>query len=192
MAYSDHQWGLVRACYERGLSLSEIIRRPEIEIKSKSQISKRASAENWQKETEKKHLVFSEVAAKAELAKIKKQKETMPTHERRIHDDIVDQRYRLLGLSVSTQEKALRIANDILSKRERAVAKNEEDGAVELDAYASLLDLADTTSKIAARGSVLAEPKQAQVSVNQQFNNADKPSAVILLPPQSEEWNKDE
>jgi len=49
MAYSTKDWDIVKAFYERGLSLAEIVARPEVNIKSRSQISRKAASEGWKK-----------------------------------------------------------------------------------------------------------------------------------------------
>lgn len=95
MAYSDQEWEKVKAFYERGLSLAEIISNPKISIKSKSQISKRAAKDGWQKETEKKRLVEKEIETKQNLAFILEQKETMSAIELDIHNDLVSEKIQI-------------------------------------------------------------------------------------------------
>lgn len=94
MAYSESQWQMVQSYYEAGLSLSEIIARDNVDIKSKSQISKRANKFGWIKSDEKKQLIFSEVKAKQQLSAIKKQKETIlkETTDIIAHNDLVSER----------------------------------------------------------------------------------------------------
>lgn len=49
MAYSAKEWEVVRAFFESGLSLSEIVARKEVAIKDRGGISRRARAEGWVK-----------------------------------------------------------------------------------------------------------------------------------------------
>jgi predicted DNA-binding protein YlxM (UPF0122 family) len=90
MAYSDDQWAKVRAYFERGLTLSEIVDRDDIQIKSRGSISKRATAEGWIA-GEKKQTVSKEVQVKQDLSEILAQKETLPPVERNIHDALVSE-----------------------------------------------------------------------------------------------------
>jgi predicted DNA-binding protein YlxM (UPF0122 family) len=77
MAHSERQWAIIRAYYERGLSLAEIVAREEVTIKSRGSISKRAKIEGWGSD-KKKQLVDEEVKAKQLLSGLVAQKETMP------------------------------------------------------------------------------------------------------------------
>jgi hypothetical protein len=94
VAYSDQEWETVRAFYERGLSLSEIVARDGVKIKSKSQISKKASAEGWEKLGKKKRLLDREVLSVQEVSAINEQKETLKETDLRIHNVLVDERTR--------------------------------------------------------------------------------------------------
>ena len=90
MAHSDDQWAIVRAYFERGLTLSEIVGRDDVHIKSKGSISKRATALGWIA-GEKKQAVSKEVLVKQELNELLKQKETMAPQERNVHDALVSE-----------------------------------------------------------------------------------------------------
>ena len=91
MAYSNKQWSLVKSYYEVGLSLSDIVSRDNVEIKSKSQISKRANKEGWIKSEEKKQLINNEIEAKQTLNIIKETKETLKETDLKVHDLIVNE-----------------------------------------------------------------------------------------------------
>ena len=90
MAYSDTEWEIVRAFYERGLSLAEIVARPEVNIKDRSSISKRAKQAGWIK-GEKSTLVQAEVESKQKLAEIVEKKSTLNSTELEIHNIIVSE-----------------------------------------------------------------------------------------------------
>jgi predicted DNA-binding protein YlxM (UPF0122 family) len=92
MAYTAKDWNLVRAYYERGLSLSEIVSADDVVIKSRSQISKRAAKEGWEKSPEKKQLIDAEVKAKQDLKAIKETKETLKETELIVHNKLVNER----------------------------------------------------------------------------------------------------
>ena len=92
MAHSERQWAIIKAYYERGLSLAEIVARDDVAIKSRGSISKRAKADGWGVSGEKKHLVEDEVKAKRFLSGLIEQKETFAPVERNIHDVLVSER----------------------------------------------------------------------------------------------------
>ena len=95
MAYSDEQWRDVRILFESGVSLADIVAHKDVKIKSKGSISKKSNAEGW-KVNERKHLVQKEVLATQELQAIKRQKETLTTPERSIHDALVSEQLKTL------------------------------------------------------------------------------------------------
>ena len=90
MAYSPTQWETVRAFYERGLSLSEIAGRPEVEIKDRKSISRKANQEGWIK-GEKATLVEREVKVKQEIAEITTEKATKNATELNVHNLLVSE-----------------------------------------------------------------------------------------------------
>jgi hypothetical protein len=93
MAFPPQQWETVRAYYERGLSLSEIVDRDDVRIKSRGSISKRAKAEGWIAGG-KKQQVAREVLATQELEAVRAQKETLGAQERNVHDALVSETLR--------------------------------------------------------------------------------------------------
>lgn len=94
MAYSEKDWQLVQSYYEAGLSLTAIVERDNVSIKSRSQISKRAAKYNWVKSEEKKQLVIKETEAKQLFSEIKKQKDTLKETDIIVHNDLVNERLR--------------------------------------------------------------------------------------------------
>jgi predicted DNA-binding protein YlxM (UPF0122 family) len=113
MAYTHDQWDTVRALYERGLSLAEIVARDEVSVKSKSQISKRAHLELWEKGGKKKQLLDREIKSVQEVTEIKEQKETLKETELQIHNALVDERTKHLEFY---KKGNLIIASKILTK----------------------------------------------------------------------------
>lgn len=88
MAYSHTEWEIVRAFYERGLSLAEIAARDEVAIKDRASISRKAKKENWHK-GEKATLVKKEIETKQAVAEIATEKATLNATELQIHNTIV-------------------------------------------------------------------------------------------------------
>ncbi len=91
MAYSDKEWEVVKAFYERGLSLSEISAREEVAIKDRKSISRKAQQEGWIK-GEKATLVEKEIKTKQSVAEIATAKATLNATELEIHNTIVSER----------------------------------------------------------------------------------------------------
>lgn len=91
MAYSHQEWEVVKAFYERGLSLSEIAARPEVAIKDRKSISRKANQEGWIK-GEKATLVDKEVKTKQAVAEIATEKATQNATELDVHNTLVDER----------------------------------------------------------------------------------------------------
>lgn len=91
MAYSSEEWEAVKAFYERGLSLSEIAARPEVKIKDRASISRKARKEGWI-HREKATLLQKEIETKQEVKKISEEKATLNATELEIHNTLVDER----------------------------------------------------------------------------------------------------
>ncbi|OYX76073.1 MAG: hypothetical protein B7Y82_14385 [Sphingomonadales bacterium 32-65-25] len=91
MAYSPEQWDVVRAFFESGLSLSEIVERTEVKIKDRSTISKKAKSEGWMK-GKIQPLISREVQNKQQLADIEVEKSTLNSTELKIAETLVDER----------------------------------------------------------------------------------------------------
>ena len=90
MAYSDKEWETVRAFYERGLSLGDIAARPEVTIKDRATISKKASKEGWVK-GEKATLLHKEIETKQNVAEISEKKATLNATELEVHNILVEE-----------------------------------------------------------------------------------------------------
>ncbi len=93
MAYSHKEWETARAFYERGLSLSEIVARPEVNITDRSSISKRAKQDGWIKGA-KSILVEKELEVKQNVAAISEVKSTLNSTELEVHNTLVSERAR--------------------------------------------------------------------------------------------------
>ena len=91
MAYSPEQWDVVRAFFESGLSLSEIVERTEVKIKDRSTISKKAKTEGWLK-GKIQPLISREIQNKQQLADIEVEKSTLNSTELKIAETLVDER----------------------------------------------------------------------------------------------------
>lgn len=91
MAYSDKEWEVVKAFYERGLSLSEIASRDEVTIKDRKTISRKANQEGWVK-GQKATLVDKEIKTKQAVAEIATEKATINATELEVHNTLVSER----------------------------------------------------------------------------------------------------
>lgn len=91
MAFSDRDWEIVRAYFERGLSMKEIVEREDVKMKNKSSISRRAKAEGWEHGKKQRDLQ-EEIQAKQALSAIEQQKATMPATELVVHETLVNER----------------------------------------------------------------------------------------------------
>jgi hypothetical protein len=119
MAHSVRDWEIVRAFFERGLSLSEIVEREEVPIKSKSQISKTAAKEGWIKD-EKKQIFEKEIKARQDLKEVAVKKETLKETERFINDIMVSERLKFETTSNARMELVAQKAMEMLDMSERA------------------------------------------------------------------------
>ena len=146
MAYSDKQWDVVRAFYERGLSLGEITLRPEVDIKDRGVISKKAKQAGWIKGI-KATLVDKEIYAKQSVAEIAEEKATLNTTDRIVHDTLVDERTKHLAFftnaAVKNVQQAMRTtcedqadlrmrADTILKGKETVIGK-QPDTAIQIN-----------------------------------------------------------
>lgn len=96
MAYSAQEWQLVQAYYEEGYSLGKIVDQPDVKIKSRQSISRKATEEGWIK-GKNETLTKKEIELKLELIGITGQKETLLNETALIvHNDIVDQKVQRL------------------------------------------------------------------------------------------------
>ena len=134
MAFSNRDWEIVRAYYERGLSLAEIVARDDVAITDRSSISRKAKTEGWIK-GEKSTLLNNEIQAKQTLAEINQQKSTLNSTDVAIHDKLVDERLRHIEFFNKSALKNQQLANQKLSgdltiaeieSHSRITARNKE------------------------------------------------------------------
>ena len=105
MAYSEKDWEVVKAFYEQGLSLAEIVETPEIKkigITDRSGISKKAKKEGWTK-GKNSTLVEKVIQSKQLDKEIEKEKSTLNSTELDIFNSIVDKKIRDLELCDNAQ-----------------------------------------------------------------------------------------
>lgn len=98
MAISQDRWEKAREYFEAGLSLSEIVLRTEI---SKAQISKKSKAENWEKGNIKKQIISHAV-------EVATTKETLNETALNVHNELVQEQLRRIGLLYNGVEKAVK------------------------------------------------------------------------------------
>jgi len=150
MAYTRHDWDVVKAFYESGLSLSEITEREEVAIKDRSSISKKAKTEGWVK-GKIQPLVEKTVHVKQQLAEISEQKSTLNSTELEVHQTLVDERtkdlhfFRKASLLIAqravkkVQEtpimdmKELEIAQNVIGKGKENIYGKSPDVAVQVN-----------------------------------------------------------
>lgn len=122
MAYTEKDWGVVRAFYERGLSLAEIVSRPEVAITDRSSISKKAKSEGWIK-NKKSTLVEKEIQLKHDVIEVQEEKSTLNSTELSVHNALVEERSRHIQFYDGGQNKLAQVA---LQKIEQHLTKNED------------------------------------------------------------------
>jgi len=120
MAYSTKDWDIVKAFYERGLSLAEIVARPEVNIKSRSQISRKAASEGWKKGTEKEQLVTQEAQTKQSLKNIQEKKETFNATELYVHNELVSKQLEGMEFYATNARKVAKVSLSSLAKDQTA------------------------------------------------------------------------
>jgi predicted DNA-binding protein YlxM (UPF0122 family) len=141
MAISQDKWDKAKEYFEAGLSLTEIVDRTEI---SKSQISKKATKENWQKGNEKKQLISQavEVAIK---------KETLKETALEVHNELVNDELRRKNLIFNATELLIKKATNIITKNQVIDKINVGDGVQNFEPRelntTDLKNLSDTIDK---------------------------------------------
>lgn len=163
MAYSPQDWMVVRAFYERGLSLAEIVAREEVSIKDRGSISRKAKQEGWTK-GEKATLLQKEIETKQKVAEIAEKKATLNATELQVHNTLVAEKL-----------KAVEVFHNLNMKVASTLAKKlESDG--ELASYQDLNAAATAITK--AQENILG--KQPDTVINN--TNAMQANSVVNLP----------
>lgn len=118
MAYTQNQWEVVKAYFEQGLSLSEIVERPEVAITDRSSISKRAKSEGWIK-GKNQPLQQREVQARQALADAAEEKSTFNSTEIAVHETLVAEQVRYMShlrrMAIKNAEAAMNAPCDTQS-----------------------------------------------------------------------------
>jgi len=159
MALPAQQWETVRAYFERGLSLSEIVDRDDVRIKSRGSISKRAKAEGWIAGG-KKQQVAREVLANQELEAVRAQKETLGAPERNVHDALVSETLRY--------QTFFRGANILVANAVAKKVKDEGSNASFKDLAAAAMALGRTQESVLGKSpeTVINNVNAVQTVVN--------------------------
>lgn len=121
MAFRKSDWDVVRAFFEQGLSLSEIVAREEVRqtgITDRGSISRKSKQEGWIK-GKNATLATEEIQVKQKVAEIAEKKTTFSATEIAVHNTIVDERTKL--------ETFFRGANMLVAKT--VATKVQRDGA---------------------------------------------------------------
>jgi hypothetical protein len=156
MTYNSTDWEIVKAFYERGLSLAAIIARPEVKVTSRSQVSRKAAEEGWERASEKQQLINLEVQTKQSVADVFNQKMTLNATELIIHNTLVDERAKhieffsqaailnvrqAMSYSCEDQQDYRARAETISKGRETVLGKTGPDIAVQINNTVTLEEL---------------------------------------------------
>jgi predicted DNA-binding protein YlxM (UPF0122 family) len=164
MAINQELWNKAKEYFEAGLSLTEIVDRTNI---SKSQISKRATKEQWEKGNEKKQLITQavEVAIK---------KETLKETALEVHNELVSDELRRKNLVFNATEKIIKKATQILDSNKVVDKLNCGDGIQNFEPRelntTDLKNLSDTIDKASITLGVNQRHSNSQINVNTQNN----------------------
>lgn len=159
MAYSAKEWEVVKAFYERGLSLGEIAARPEVTIKDRKTISRKANQEGWVK-GEKATLVDKEINIKQGIEEIATEKATQNATELEVHNTLVAE--KLIAKKIF-HDANMKVVNTVKSKL-------DADGKAA--SYQDLNAAANAISK--AQENVLGKSPDTAIQINNTVNGIIK------------------
>lgn len=131
MAYPDSSWEVVRAFFEQGLTLQEIVDRPEVQklgIKDRSVINKKAKKEGWER-GKRTQLVENEVAARRVLDAAAAEKATMNSTEREVHNTVLMERLKTEQFFHNANLTVAKTAVEKLIKERKTISFAEMDAA---------------------------------------------------------------
>lgn len=164
MAISKEVWQKAREYFEAGLSLTDIVDRTNI---SKSQISKRASKENWEKGNEKKQLI-------SQAVEVATKKETLKETALEVHNELVDEQVRRRNLVFKASEKIIKKATEIIDNGTVDEKVGVGDGVQQFEPRkinpADVKNLADAVDKASITLGINQRHSNSQVTVNNQNN----------------------
>ncbi len=165
MAISKEVWQKAKEYFEAGLSLTDIVDRTNI---SKSQISKRASKENWEKGNEKKQLI-------SQAVEVATKKETLKETALEVHNELVDEQIRRRNLVFTATEKIIKKATDIIDNGKITDKISVGDGVQMFEPRelntSDLKNLSETIDKASITLGVNQRHSNSQVTVNNQNAN---------------------
>lgn len=194
MAYSPEQWEKAKILFELNIPLSEIEKKTGI---SKGQISKKANAQNWKKETERNKIKCEIVEFEKKKETLEKEKETlvntlasMEDFEITIIRDVVEEQTRNRSLLFSTANLSLIRKNQMLTRNKKQVLEFEttygDDGKplqktpIVVDIELSPSDLKAIDEGIDKNAITLdVAPRHASNQVNIQNNQSVEPVKII-------------
>lgn len=175
MAYSAQDWEIVKAFYERGFSLAEIVARDEVLVKDRSSISRKAAKEGWIK-GEKQHFVEKEIQTKQSVADIFQKKTTLNSTELLIHDTIVAEKTANLIYFNSSQLRLAAIGMQMVEdKLDEPVGEGGKGGLTTLE----LKQVSDVVKT--SREGVLG--KDPETSINISNTNAMQANLISTTLP---------
>jgi predicted DNA-binding protein YlxM (UPF0122 family) len=109
--FTDEQWCRAKEYFEAGLSLSEVNARTEID---RAAISRRAKRDGWVKNnSEKQQLILDAV-------RVEEGKSTLNQQALSVHNELVNEKLRMMGLLRTFNEKAVKKATQMLDKIDNA------------------------------------------------------------------------
>jgi predicted DNA-binding protein YlxM (UPF0122 family) len=109
--FSDDQWERAKEYFEAGLSLSDITLRTTID---KASVSRRAKRDGWIKNNDEKQQLILDAVRVAEV------KTTLNQQALSVHDELVNEKLRMMGLLRTFNEKAVKKATQMLDKIDNA------------------------------------------------------------------------
>ena len=131
MAYPDSSWEIVKAFFEQGLSLTEIIARPEVQktgICEKGSISRKAKQDGWIK-GKNATLVAKEIELKQYAADVEAKKATFSATEREIHNTLLMERLKTEQFFRNATLTVAKTAVEKLVKERSSISFAEMDAA---------------------------------------------------------------
>lgn len=173
MAYSEKDWAVVKAFYEQGLSLAEIVNRKEVKatgIKDRASISRKAKQEGWIK-GKIQHLATEEIKINQALEELnaKKQQELNAT-ELAVHNTLVDERLR--------DEKFFRAGHILVASTAIKKLKNDRENA-------SYLEVSQAGAAIArAHEKVLGKEPNTVINNTNTANAVNQSLTLATVPPE--------
>jgi len=131
MAYPESAWAVIKAFYEQGLSLSEIVARPEVEltgITDRVTISRKAQRDGWIK-GKNAVLLRNEAEARRALDEARHAKEAMNATEKEVHNTLLIERLKTEQFFHNANLTVAKTAVEKLIKERSSISFAEMDAA---------------------------------------------------------------